>query len=81
MDEPERFVVEEIHHGRRENHTQKKFVPMAVKLSLWATSRWKPNAPKPRRKGGGRIRQRSPSTLYLNRSNVKRKSAARGRSR
>ncbi|HZF02444.1 MAG TPA: hypothetical protein VE344_11200 [Methylomirabilota bacterium] len=81
MDKPERFVVEEIHHGRREDHTQKKFTPKAMNLSLMTTSRWKSSATELQRNVGGRIRRRSPSTLHLNNSNVKRKASSRGRTK
>lgn len=76
--EPERFV-EKIFRGAREHHTQKKYVPMAMNFSLLATSRWKPPKRRPPASSAGRTGLRSPSTLRLNRSNVKRKPAARGR--
>lgn len=81
MDKPERFVVEELHRGRRENHTQKKFVSRAMNGSLITTRPWKLPTPETRRPGGGRTRRRSPSTLHLNRSNAKRKASARGRTK
>ena len=77
----ERFLTEEFHVGRREDHTQKRFVPEAMDLTLVTTSRWADPLPQPKRKGGGRSRRRSPSTLQLNKSNPKRKSRARGRSK
>jgi hypothetical protein len=80
-DRPERFLTEEYHVGRREDHTQKKYVPEAMNLSLVTTSRWAEPEPRPQRKGSGRSRRRSPSTLRLNNSNVKRKSRARGRTK
>jgi len=80
-DRPRRFLTEEFHIGRRENHTQKQFVPAAITLSLVTTSRWTEPLPRPTRKGGGRIHRRSPSTLRLNNSNVKRKARARGRTK
>jgi len=78
---PERFLTEEFHIGRREDHTQKRFVPEAMNLTLVTTSRWTDPVPRPKRKGGGRQRRRSPSTWQLNNSNVKRKSRARGRTK
>ena len=80
-DRPRRFLTEEYHIGRREDHTQKRFVPQAMNLTLVTTSRWTEPLPRPAAKGGGRTARRSPSTLRLNNSNVKRKSRARGRSR
>src|SRR5882757_8472739 len=80
-DQPERFLTEEFHVGRREDHTQKIFVPEAMNRLLVTTNRWAEPIPRPQRKSGGRVRRRSPSTLHLNRSNVKRKSKARGRTK
>ena len=71
--------IEETYRSPRERHTQKQFVPVAMNASLQAPSRWKSPAPKPRAKSA--ISERSPSTLRLNRSNVKRKPSARGRTR
>jgi hypothetical protein len=76
-----RFLTEEYHIGRREKHTQRRYVPAAMTLSLVTTSRWTDPLPRPQRKGGGRLRRRSPSTLQLNNSNVKRKPKARGRTK
>lgn len=81
MGQPARFLTEEIHRGRREDHTAEKFVPVAMERSLVAISRWEEPAPKPGRQAGGRVRRRSPSTLRLNNSNVKRRSSARGRAK
>src|SRR5439155_1258400 len=39
-DRPERFLTEEFHIGRREDHTQNRFVPVAMNRSLGTTSRW-----------------------------------------
>jgi len=61
--------------GVCENHTQKQFVPAAMYFSLTLSRQLKPAPPKPESQGG-RTRQHSPSTLLLNRSNVKRKAAA-----
>src|SRR6185369_1335469 len=80
-DRPERFLTEEFHIGRREDHTQKRFIPEAMNLTLVTTSRWTDPVPRPKRKGGGRQPRRSLSTLRLNNSNVKRKSRARGRTK
>jgi len=76
---PESFL-EDIHRGPRENHTQRKYYPVAMNLSLVTRSRWKPPLPQPR------IfldiaPPRRPGTFALNSSNVKRKPAARGRTR
>jgi hypothetical protein len=76
--EPERFS-EDITRGRRERHTQKTFIPRAMSFSLAIRNRWKAAASQPKAKGGGRARTRSPSTRLLNKTNVKRKPAARGR--
>jgi len=76
-DRPERFLVEEFHRGRREDHTQGKFVPAAMNLSPRPRLRTKPMSAEPLPKTGGRQRQRSPSTYLLNRTNVKRKPSAR----
>ena len=79
--QPERSV-DEIYRTGRERHTQKKFVPAAMNFSLETGSRWKAPAARARSGGGtGRVQRRSPSTLQLNRSNVKRKPSARGRTR
>lgn len=72
--------MEDVYRGGREEHTQKKFVPTAMNESLVTTSRWKAPARRPQRVDGIQSR-RSPSTLELNRSNVKHKPAARGRMR
>jgi hypothetical protein len=74
---PEQFLPEDIYHAR-ERHTQKRFVPAAMNLSLVMESRWKPSQ-QVTTLHGGRVRRRSPSTLQLNNSNVKRKATARGR--
>ena len=76
--EPERFS-EDITRGRRERHTQKEFIPKAMSFELAIRNRWKAAAALPKAKNGGRVRARSPSTRLLNKSNVKRKPAARGR--
>lgn len=80
-DRPERSFTEGFHIGRREDHTQNRFVPAAMNLSLVTTSRWAEPKPRPQPKSGGRQRRRSPSTQRLNNSNVKRKSRARGRTK
>jgi hypothetical protein len=76
--EPERFS-EDITRGRRERHTQKTFIPKAMSFSLAIRNRWKAVASRPKVKVGGRARSRSPSTRLMNKTNVKRKPAARGR--
>jgi len=76
---PERFI-DEVYRSGRERHTQKKFVPAAMNFSLETSSRWKQPLSRPQSKAG-RALWRSPSTLRLNRSNVKRKPSARGRTR
>lgn len=79
---PERFI-EEIYRGARERHTQKKFAPVAMTASLQTISRWKTPRRRPRSKAAatGTAWQYWPSTFQLNRTNVKRKPAARGRAR
>jgi len=77
---PERFT-EEISRGRREEHTQKKFVPVAMNGSLLTKNRRKLAVAKPQPLAGAQGQWPSPSTLQLNRSNVKHKPAARGRTR
>ena len=72
---PEQYI-KEISRGARERHTQKQFVPRAMNLSLKATNRWK--APRPQPRAIETASHYSPSTRQLNRSNVKRKPAARG---
>lgn len=74
------FLPEDIYRPR-ERHTQRRFVPAAMNLTLVTTSRWAEPMPRPQRKGGGRIHRRSPSTSQLNYSNVKRKATARGRAK
>lgn len=76
----EHFLADEVYRTR-EDHTQKKFVPEAMNLSLVTTSRWAEKLSRPQRKGSGRVPRRSPSTLRLNNSNVKRKATARGRAK
>ncbi|MGH7943214.1 MAG: hypothetical protein ACREFR_19315 [Limisphaerales bacterium] len=73
----ERFM-EELYRSPRERHTQKQFVPTAMKGSLQVISRGKRAIPRLRPKSG-RTARRVPSTLLLNRGNVRRKPAARGR--
>jgi hypothetical protein len=73
------WFVEKSFRGARENHTQKKYLPLAMEFSLLAASRWKPPRCPPPPSRSSRTRSRSPSTLRLNLSNVKRKPAARGR--
>lgn len=73
----ERFI-EELYRSPRECHTQKRFVPAAMKGSLQVMSRGKRAIPRLPPKSG-RTARRAPSTLLLNRSNVRRKPAARGR--
>jgi len=73
--------TEEMYRCAREEHTQKRFVPRAMDFSLETASRWKPAVPRPESKGGGRAALRSPSTFLWDRSNVKRKPSARGRTR
>ncbi|MBU6409799.1 MAG: hypothetical protein KGR98_05370 [Verrucomicrobia bacterium] len=75
---PKRFLTEEFHRGRREDHTQEQFVSRAMNQRLAAASRWKPPVP-PSHSQPGRLPHRSPSTLRWNIGNVKRKPAARGR--
>ncbi|HEU6447899.1 MAG TPA: hypothetical protein VFV23_05635 [Verrucomicrobiae bacterium] len=79
-DKPERFGTGELHRGRREDHTQRGFVPAAMEAALEMVPR-KPAKRGSASKGAGRNRRRSPSTLLLNNSNVKRKPAGRGRTR
>ena len=74
---PERFA-DEIYREGRESHTQKRFIPKAMKLSLATTSRRKSSMRHSEYESSGRTLQRSPSTLRLNRSHVKHKPAARG---
>ncbi|HEX9046516.1 MAG TPA: hypothetical protein VF988_05770 [Verrucomicrobiae bacterium] len=76
-DRPERFLVEEFHRGRREEHTQGKFVPTAMNLALQPRVRTKPMPAEPLPATGSRPRRRSPSTYLLNRTNVNRKPSAR----
>lgn len=71
---------EEIYRPR-EPHTQKKFVQRAINLTLAPGNDSKNPADRPAPIAGARASRRSPSTLRLNRSNVKRKPAARGRTR
>ena len=80
VDQPERFSSRDLQRGRREDHTQERYVPEAMNLTLTTKERWKPAKPRAGSKGG-RVRRRSPSTLQLNNSNVKRKSKARGRTK
>lgn len=75
---PERFIEKEYRSGR-ERHTQKRYIPAAVNYSLETRSRWK--SPVARARTPESRPRRSPSTLQLNRSNVKRKPSARGRTR
>lgn len=77
--QPDRFM-NEIYRSPRECHTQKKYVSAAMNQSLQPVSRWKSSVPRSRPKTGQPDR-RVISTLLLNRSNVKRKSPARGRTR
>jgi hypothetical protein len=72
-------INDELRRSPRERHTQDQFVPIAVSLSLQTAGRWKSPAPRPGPKSTGGTR--SYSTLQLNRSNVKRKPTARGRTR
>ena len=75
---PERFI-NEISRGARERHTQKKFVPRAMNISLKPASRWKESRPQPRSTAASRTEGYYwSSTQQINRSNVKRKPAARG---
>lgn len=76
--EPEHFT-EHLARSLRESHTQKEFVPKAMGFSLAVKSRWKAAASRAGAKRTGRVRARSPSTRLLNKTNVKRKPAARGR--
>jgi hypothetical protein len=74
---PESYV-DEIYREGRQSHTQKKFVPKAMKASLAVTSRRKAPLRHSPYESTVRTLQRSPSTLRLNRSSVKHKSAGRG---
>jgi hypothetical protein len=109
---PDHFFVADLYRGPRENHAQKKYVPIAMALSLATESRWQspmararrvaedrsPSPPSGERVGVrgqalapntfiiqnsslGRKHLRSPGSVRLNRSNVKRKPGARGRTR
>jgi hypothetical protein len=80
MKPSERFRAQEIYRPR-EDRTQKRFVPEAMNLSLVTTSHWAEKLSRLQSKGGGRIPQRSPSTLRWNNHNVNRKAAARGRTK
>jgi hypothetical protein len=75
------YFVTDLYRGPRENHTQKKYVPVAMASALAAERRRRPAMPRPQHEVGGTMDLRSPSTLRLNRSNVKRKAASRGRMR
>lgn len=77
--QPERFI-KEIDRGPRENNTRKTFVPIAMNSSLRTINRWKTSLPRPQPATIQPVRH-WPSTLQMNRSNVKRKAAARGRAR
>jgi len=85
LDQPERFSTGELHRGRREDHTPKRFVPAAQEAALRQSNLQEGDScksPAPKKHfASGRISRRSPSTLLLNRTNVKRKSSARGRAR
>jgi|GEM_PF-3636170 len=80
-DQPDPLSTGELQRGRREDHTQKRYVPEAMNLTLVIAERWKPKKKVSGHKSGGRARRRSPSILRLNSSNVKRKPKARGRTR
>lgn len=78
---PEQFSGE-IYRGARECHTRKRFVARAMNYSFVAGSRGKSPAARPRSKVAvGTAWYYWPGTFLLNRSNVKRKPAARGRTR
>jgi hypothetical protein len=74
---PERFA-DEIYREGRENHTQKRFIPKAMKSALATTPRWKSPMRRSEYESGGRTLHRSPNTLRLNSSHVKHKPATRG---
>jgi hypothetical protein len=76
---PERFAGD-LYRSPREDHTQKHFVPATITNSLQTTKRRKstPSRLQPKAREAA---QRGASTLLLNRSNVKRKPSARGRTR
>ncbi|HTR41729.1 MAG TPA: hypothetical protein VMH87_08960 [Pseudomonadales bacterium] len=76
--EPEPFS-EEMARGSRESHLQNKFFPAAMYFSLSMRSRWNIAALKPNAKAADCVRKRSPGTLRLDKNNVKRKPAVRGR--
>jgi hypothetical protein len=71
--------MEELCRSPRERHTQKRFVPVAMSFSLQSASPRKLATSRPQTKSTRPAHR--PSTLQLNRSNVKRKPAARGRTR
>lgn len=75
---PERHIAD-LYRAGREDHTQRKFVPAAMDRSLVSRKRGKSPAARPQPKLAAGRDRRSPSTLRLNRSNVRRKPAARGR--
>lgn len=79
--QPARYLTVEFHQEEREEHTQGKFVPAAMNLSLAGKNRWKRRVPEPRHAAAGRIRLRPPGTLQTNNSNIRRKPAARGRAK
>ena len=76
---PDRFMDEKYRAGR-ENHTQKKYAPLAIAASLVTHNRLRPPMARVH-ETADTMGLRSHSTLRLNRSNVKRKAAARGRMR
>ncbi|HEV2455215.1 MAG TPA: hypothetical protein VGY98_13205 [Verrucomicrobiae bacterium] len=76
---PERFAGD-LYRSPREDHTQKHFVPAAMTNSIQTTNRRK-STPSHSQPKARQPSQRGASTLLLNRSNVKRKPSARGRTR
>ena len=76
-DQQERFLAEELHRGRREEHTQRKFAREAMRVAVRPGGGIEPQMREAERRGAGRIHVRSPSTYRFNKSNVKRKPAAR----
>ncbi|HTV63021.1 MAG TPA: hypothetical protein VMH30_10690 [Verrucomicrobiae bacterium] len=79
--QPARYLTVEFHQEEREEHTQGKFVPAAMNLSLAAKDRRKRRAPEAPHRAAGRIRLRAPGTLQTDNSNIRRKPAARGRAK
>lgn len=76
---PESFV-RDLRRGSRENHTQEKYYPVAMNLSLVTRSRSKPPMPRPQTVVTIAAPCR-PGAFAINRSHVKHKPAAHGRGR